>query len=374
MKRRIIALAIILVIVLLSACNRGGENTPAPAKFDTEAAIELTENYLRLITEGNYEEAKKLCTEDLQGDSENMQKEGLKIVSYNQDDLNEVGASVVATYRINRIASNEPRADLDICTITIVKEGEEYKISKVNAATEKEAYAEGRTLRQRKEEDVESDPIIRLHRLPQDMYIQGKEASLNKVSIPNEKFTTVNYNYAGDSIAISTYDGDSYVAIIKLDDSIGTAGGVTSGSGGGGGGGGGKEAGSNAEDNTGNEGSSEEDLSTEEPVGKEITSLEVFPTTSIEVLAFSRDEEYLMVQYTEVGKGSSIKLYKVQEGEAADLPLQDNYPNSQYSTSFVRFDKGKMIFKVEALAPGTGDSNITGQYQVDLEKLSTTKI
>ncbi len=372
MKGKIIALAIIFAIALFSACNRREENTPAPVKFDTEAAVELTENYLRLITEGNYDEAKKLCTKELQGHSENIREEGLKIVSYNQDDLNEVGARVVATYRLNRIASKEPRADLDICTISIIKEGEDYKISKVSIATEKEAYEEGRTLRQRKEEDVESDPIIRLHRLPQDMYIQGKEASLNKISIPKERFTTVNYNYSGDRIAISTYDGDSYVGIIKLDDSIGTAGGVTSGSGGGGGGG--KEAGSNAEDSTGNEGSSEEDLSTEEPVGKEITSLEVFPSTSIEVLAFSRDEEYLMVQYTQQGKGSSIKLYKVQSGEAEDLTIEDKYPSSQYSLHFMRFDKNSMIFKVEELTPGSGDTTLTGQYQLDLETLSITKI
>lgn len=368
MKGRTILLLLIIATAFLSACSRGKTDTPEPVKFDTEAAIELSENYLRLITEGNYEEAKKLCTKDMQQGSEGFDKEGLRVIAYNQDNLNEVGASVVATYRINRIASKEPRADLDVCTITIVKEGEDYRISKVTASTEKEAYEEGRTLRQRKEDNVESDPIIRLHRLPQDMYIQGREASLNKISIPNKQFTTVNYNYGGDNIAISTYDVDSYVAIVKLDDSLETAGGVISG------GGGNNGAGSNAEGNTGNEGSSKEDLSTEEPVGKEITSLDVLQKASVEVLAFSRDEEYLMVQYREEGKGSSLRLYSVQKGELVDLALEDSYPKEQYNTAFVRFDKSKMVFRVENIAAAPEGGTLSGEYELDLETLSITQI
>ena len=365
MKRIIVSVLLILLIFTAYGCNRGEGREGRRVKgtvINTEEAMKLSEKYLTFLVSENYEEALKLCSEDIK---EGAQKErgDLRLVGFMMDNYDEAGSSLMISYKLSLVKKGEPRADLDNLSITVASEDDGYKITKLSAKTEKEAYLEGNALRQRREEEVQSSPIIRLHRLPVEIYSRENKAEYTKVTVPRDRFSAVTFGYQGESIAISSENGSSYIGIIAIDDSQ-----QTFSSMGGSGSGGGK--GSQGQEGNQEEGLSGEDISTEKPIGKEISSIDVIENSTINYLVFSKDEKYIMAEYA-VNGISSIKVYKAESGDPIHKELESIFPISSYQLTFNSFTEDEVTFKVESLK---GDNNQEeGSYSLSLEDHSIKK-
>lgn len=358
------------MLCILPACGKGNEEkneTSSSNKFNTKVALTVAENYLNLLAKEDYENASKLYSKSLKDKNQDFRPGDLRIVGFNQDTLNEVGESILVRYRVTRVVKGEARSDLDNCSIKIIKEGTDYKISEVKSENEKEAYVEGKSLRQRRKDEVKSSPIIRLHRLPREMYPKSNKANFNKVPIPNKEFTAVNFSYSGEKIALSTFNEDSFIGIVGIDDSLQTAAGGQSG--GAGGQQGGQQGGAQGEG-----GQQGEDISMEKPIGQKILSLDILKNAKVDYMVFSRDEKVIMVEFTEKGKGSSLNLYETDNGNLVELDIDKKYPSDKYDVVFVSFDKNVMTFEVKAKKGQDLQDPAVGKYQVDLEKFKVKKL
>lgn len=358
------------MLSILPSCGKSkGEKDEAGStnKFNTKVALTVAENYLNFLVKEDYENASKLYGKSLKGKNQDIRPGDLKIIGFTQDTLNEVGESILVRYRVTRVVKGEPRSDLDNCSIKIIKEGTDYKISEVKSENEKESYVEGRSLRQRRKDEVKSSPIIRIHRLPREMYPKSNKANFNKVPLPNKQFTAVNYSYSGEKIAISTFDEDSFIGIVSIDDSLQT---LAAGQGGGAGGGG-QQGGQQGAQQGGQSG---EDISVEKPIGQKILTLDILKNAKVDYLVFSRDEKVLMAEFTEKGKGSSLNIYETDTGNLVDLDIDKKYPSDKYHVVFVSFDKNVMTFEVKAKKGEDLQDPAVGKYQVDLEKFKVKKL
>ncbi|WP_040214255.1 hypothetical protein [Clostridium polynesiense] len=368
MYKKSAALTAFILIAFLTACscNVSKDSGKMPLKFDTKEAVKTAESYLSLIAAEDYKEADSLCSKELKGKSSDIKPSDLKVISFNQDMLNEMGESILIRFKVNRIIEGKPRADLDNCSIRVVKEGNQYKISEVKSENEKEAYVEGRALRQRRKDEAKSSPIIRLHRLPREMYPKNNKADINKAAIPNKEFSAVNFSYKGERIALSTFDKDSYLAVISIDDSMET---VKDGMSGG-------ESPQGSQGGQQNEGGDgfREDLSMEKPIGEKITSIDLLQNSRVNSMVFSRDEKILMVEYIEEGKGSSLNLYKADSGDKIPLNLNSQFPGDKYNVKFISFEKDLMIFQADIRDSEALKDNKAGKYQIDLETFNIKRL
>ncbi len=365
MKRIIVSVMLMLLIFTAFGCNRGGDREGRRLRgtvINAEEALKLSEEYLSFLVGENYEEALKLCSEDIK---EGAQKErgDLRLTGFMRENYNEAGNSIMINYKLSLVKKGEPRADLDDLSITVSLEEEDYKITKLSAKTEKEAYLEGNALRQRKEEEVQSSPIIRLHRLPKEIYSKENKAEYTKVTVPKDRFSAVTFGYQGNSLAISSENGASYIGIIAIEDSLQTLSSL-----GGSGSGGGK--GEKGQEGNQEKGLTGEDISTEKPIGKEISSIDVIDNSTINYLVFSKDEEYIMAEYA-VNGVTSIKVYEAQTGEPIHKELEAIFPIDSYQLTFKTFTEEELTFMVEDLM---GDGNQEeGIYGLSLEDHSIKK-
>ena len=369
MKKIIVSVMFIVLIFFAYGCSSQGDNKRREGKasvINTEEAIKLSEKYLSLLINENYEEALQLCSEDIKegAQKKGAQKKGgsLRLVGFMRENYNEAGSSLILNYKLSLVKKGEPRADLDNLSITVSRKDEDYKITKLSAKTEKEAYLEGNSLRQRKESEIESGPIIRLHRLPKEIYSKNNKAEYTKVPIPNKRFSAVSFGYQGDSIAIASEDGSSYIGIIAIEDSTQTMSNM-------GGGGGGK--GSESQQGNEQEGLTGEDISSEKPIGKEISSIDVIENSTINYLVFSGDEKYIMAEYAADGV-TSLKVYEAESGEPINKELEKIFPVDSYRLTFKIFTEDQLIFKVEGIKDNSQQEN--GIYGLSLEDHSINKL
>ena len=131
MKRIIVSVMLMLLIFTAFGCNRGGDREGRRLRgtvINAEEALKLSEEYLSFLVGENYEEALKLCSEDIK---EGAQKErgDLRLTGFMRENYNEAGNSIMINYKLSLVKKGEPRADLDDLSITVSLEEEDYKIT-----------------------------------------------------------------------------------------------------------------------------------------------------------------------------------------------------------------------------------------------------
>ncbi len=352
------------LLLLISACTRSneGENLSKGSSIDTEKALKISEKYIIHLMKEEYDEALKLCSMDLQQSNIENEQGDMKLISYKQDVYNEVGEGLVIIYKITSVKEGEARADLDDLSITVTPLEDDYKITKISSKIDKEAYVEGKSLRERRGNEVSSSPIIRLHRLPNEMYSKDNDLQYKKVAVPRDKFTSINYGYRGNSIAISTKGTtSSYIGIITIDESLGAIGKL-----------GGGNDGDTEKGNLKGIDVEGEDISSEKPIGKEINSFDVLNNSEVNYLVFSQDEKLLLVEYQQEDKGSALRLYRAETGEREESKLEEAFPSDSYKVSYMYFTKKALCFKVENKGQG-GANDKEGIYNLSLEDYAITK-
>jgi hypothetical protein len=171
----------------------------------------------------------------------------------------------------------------------------------------------------------------------------------------------MNFGYEGERIAISSYDKDSYIGIIKIDESMATQGGAGGGQGGQGGG----EGGQGGEG--GKQGS--QSMAREKPIGKEMTSLDILKDAKVEFMTFSNGEKFLVAQYIKPSLGRCIRIYNTDSGELSKEKLEEKYPYGKVEIIFSSFDKDVVNFEViQKDMNDKAAAELAGKYQMELKE------
>jgi hypothetical protein len=363
--KKILSIGLITcLIVTFSACKTQKKETQKEQsnEFEIKVAQNVVDVYMKALMKEDIEGAKKLYTKELSEKTKETGKSDLKIKGYSIEETSEVGRSGFFKLKVTRMSLDKPIATLDECSIKVVKEGTDYKINEVKNETEKEAFLEEDSLRVRSKNNIKTNLLIDSSSFPQYAFAKDDKGNISKQIVPRNKFSVMNFGYEGERIAISSYDKDSYVGIIKIDESMATQGG---GGGGGGGGEGEGEQGGKSGDKKGAQGS----MAREKPIGKEMTSLDLLKDAKVEFMTFSSGEKFLLVQYNKSDLGRCIRVYNTDSGELIKEKFEEKYPYGKVEIVFSSFDKDVLNFEViQKDKNDKAAADLAGKYQMNLKE------
>lgn len=357
MKKILSCLLVVFCVLSFVGCTKKEEEEkPKVNAFEIKAAGNVVESYMNFIMKEDYENSKKLYTKDLLRKASSMPISDMKIKGYKITESNEVGRSGVFKVRITRTSMSSPEASLDEYSIKAVKDGAEYRISEVTSMPQKEAFKEGMTLRFRDKKNVKTNLIIDEAGLPRYAYSRDDGARLYKIEVPMKEFDSINFSYEGDKLAISTYNKNSFIGIVNIDESLAVQG----------------DAGKSPEQS---QGGGSQVIAKEKPIGKELIAIDLLLDCKVEFMTYSLDEKFLLVQYTKENVGKYIRVYKVESGEMIPLNFEKDYPVEKVQIVFSSFDKDSMTYEVIPKANvNNSESDIIGKWKLDLKNFTVDKL
>lgn len=261
---------------------------------------------------------------------------------------------------VSRSSREKPFASLDEYSIKIVKEGNNYKIAETNNISQKEAFIYKNKIKMKNRNDANLNLIIALRGLPSYIFSKDDKANIDKIQVPRRRFGIMNFSYGGDMLAITTVDKNCYIGVISIDDSL-TVQGQNSGQ---------------------NEGSGQEETENggddgimEKPIGKEIVSMDILKNSTVNFMAFSKDEKFLVVQYSNDSIGNCIRLYRVDGGNMVKYKFEEKFPLDKVNVVFSSFDEDILNFDIVSKSKKDSSVNdIIGKWQLDLKEFKAARM
>jgi hypothetical protein len=370
-RKWMVRIAIVTMLIFVQGAfigcksNKKEESKESTETFDMKAATNVTDTYMKYLMKGDMDNSKRFYSKELAKSSAPEENKNLKIFGYNLSDTSEVGKSGVFKLRVSRSDVTRPFASLDEYSVKVSKEGTDYKVSETENSVQKEAFTDGDQLRLRNKNNVSTNLVIDLGSIPNFAFSKDDKSNIQKIPVPRTRFSVVNFAYGGDNLAIATEDKDSYIALIKIDESL-----AVQGDKGGGGEEGGKEGGGKSGESTGGS------KTKEKPIGKEITNLDVLKDSKVELISFSPEEKHVAVQYTsQSGAGHCIRIYKMDGGDMIPFKFEDKYPLDKVDVVISSYDKDAINYDVIAKKPGDKTvANSIGKWQLSLKDFKEKKM
>ena len=313
---------------------------------------------MNFIMKEDYENGKKLYTKDLLRKSSNMPISDMKIKGYKITESNEVGRSGVFKVRVTRTSMVSSLSCLDEYSIKVVKDGAEYKISEVTSAEQKEAFVEWPGIRYRDKKNVKTNLIIDEAGLPKYIYSRDDGARLYKIMVPMKEFSSINYSYEGDKLAVSTYNKNSFIGVVNIDESLAVQG-----------------NGDGKSSDQSSQGGGSEVIAKEKPIGKELIPMDLLLDCKVDFMTFSLDEKFLLVQYTKENVGKYIRVYKVDSGEMIPVNFEKDYPMEKVQIVFSSFGKDSLTYEVIPKSNiNNSEADIIGKWKLELKNFTVDKL
>lgn len=357
----------ILTIVFIG-CNKTeskvDESMIKQLVFDDAKAKQVAENYMKYLSQNDFENARSLCKTELANKIKDFNTRGFNILSFKLGEIVQKGDSTMYEFIITRTKEGETRADLEDYYISVSrdKEKDKYEVSDVKATTKIEGFVEKNKLRIRNNDDVKTKTVIKLSNIPSEMYPKYNKANIVKLPIPKSAFGPMNFTFLGDKIAITSKGNNkTYIATIEIDESQSTQG--SEGKGGGG-------AASEGAEGSSTEG---EDKVLEPIIGKKITSVDIYQDINVKNLIFSKEQGYLAVIYEDRG-ATQFKLYD-EKGNITDIDFDKLFPAPKYHVLYEDCKESYVLFHVKGVE-GAKDvrQDVTGKYKISLKDSKLTKL
>ncbi|WP_434284344.1 head-tail adaptor protein [Clostridium botulinum] len=368
--KKIIIFLIFTTTISLFGCKKNKEDTKVTNDFDIKIATNLLNSYMESLIEENMEGAQKLYSKKLKKDKIKKENKDVKIKGYTTEEINEVGKSALFIAKVVSVNVKEPYTSVEEYKIRVIKEENEYKIDEVNISIDKEAFTKNNRIRYRNKNNVKTELIIKPSTLPDYVYAKDDKANIEKLTVPKKNIGPMSLSYSENFIAISTYDKNSYIGIITIDESKAVQGGQDQedqGSQGDQGGAGGGE--------TGQKGTDVMEEIGEKPIGKEISSLDLLKGSKIDFMVFSPDEKFIAVQYETSDKTKNIRIYQADSADIIPFKMEDKFPLSKVNVTLSSFATDSIIFNVSSKEKNDKNSNeFIGKWQLDLKEFKVKKM
>jgi hypothetical protein len=366
MKKLCAIFLMLIMVISSSACKKQAkkEDDQTKQNFDIKIATNIVDTYMSYLIKEDLESAKKLYSEELSKKNKGVYETNLKINGYKVEEVNEVGKSALFKVKVVMNTLNSPSATLDIYNIKIEKDKDNYLINEINSMSEKDAFFEDEGIRIRDKNNVKTNLLIDKTGIPQFAYPKDDSAKVNKIEVPKEKFSMLNFSFSGEKLAITTEGKSSYIGIVEVDETLAAQGGASSGGNTSGGGGNGKEQGGGSTTKT-----------KETPIGKEVASIDIINNAKIELVTFSLDEKFVLVQYLKNNIGTNIRVYDTDSGELIKVNFEEKFPPGKVDVKFSSFSKDALNIEVlEKKGTDKEQAKLLGKWQVDLKKYELKKI
>ncbi|HDK7191346.1 TPA: head-tail adaptor protein [Clostridium botulinum] len=368
--KKIIIFLIFTTTISLFGCKKNKEDTKVTNDFDIKIATNLFNSYMESLIEENMEGAQKLYSKKLKKDKIKKENKDVKIKGYTTEEINEVGKSALFIAKVVSVNVKEPYTSVEEYKIRVIKEENEYKIYEVNISMDKEAFTKNNRIRYRNKNNVKTELIIKPSTLPDYSYAKDDKANIEKLTVPKKNIGPMSLSYSENFIAISTYDKNSYIGIITIDESKAVQGGQDQGDQGGQGEQGGAGGGETRQEAT----DIMEEIG-EKPIGKEISSLDLLKGSKIDFMVFSPDEKFIAVQYETSDKTKNTRIYQADSAEIIPFKMEDKFPLNKVNVTLSSFATDSIIFNVSSKEKN--DKNLTefiGKWQLDLKEFKVKKM
>ncbi|WP_434293874.1 head-tail adaptor protein [Clostridium botulinum] len=368
--KKIIIFLIFTTTISLFGCKKNKEDTKVTNDFDIKIATNLLNSYMESLIEENMEGAQKLYSKKLKKDKIKKENKDVKIKGYTTEEINEVGKSALFIAKVVSVNVKEPYTSVEEYKIRVIKEENEYKIDEVNISIDKEAFTKNNRIRYRNKNNVKTELIIKPSTLPDYVYAKDDKANIEKLTVPKKNIGPMSLSYSENFIAISTYDKNSYIGIITIDESKAVQGGQDQGDQGSQGDQGGAGGGE-----TGQKGTDVMEEIGEKPIGKEISSLDLLKGSKIDFMVFSPDEKFIAVQYETSDKTKNIRIYQADSADIIPFKMEDKFPLSKVNVTLSSFATDSIIFNVSSKEKNDKNSNeFIGKWQLDLKEFKVKKM
>lgn len=363
---RILFISMIFPLIFSGCMSSQKTDENRSGDFDIKIAANVTESYMNALVKGDESNIKQFCSSKLLKSPIISENEDLKIFGYNIAESNEVGSAGLFKIKVSRSDINKVFASLDQYDVRTSKEGNEYKVVETNDLTEKEAFRRGNSIRMRNKNNAATNLVLNAQGLPGYTFSKDDAANIDKLAVP-KNFSLINFSYGGDSLAVSTYDKNSFIGIIKIDESLA----VQSSSNTGGSDNGGNGQGSGGEDTQ----SQDQTGAKEKPIGREIVALDILRNSKVELMSFSPTEKFIAVQYSASNGNKGLRVYKIDGGDIIPFKFEDKYPIDKVDVIFSSYDKENLNFDV--VPKSSGDKSVTdyvGKWQLNLKSFKENKM
>lgn len=356
MKKFLTFFIAIIISTFIAGCSQNKKDTQETLQdgFDYEKGQKISDQYIENLAKGQFQLLADLSAPDLNSSNKQVLQKGEKIISYKKMDTKETGKSMYYRYRVNRCKEGSPRTDLDDIIVKVERSENGYLVSDVTASTELEVFSTGSSLRVKYKDEVRNYLLLRINNLPKETYPKINKSPIYKEIVPTEEFGSINLAYEGKKIAITSKDKTkTFIAIVEID----------------------SEEKKKSTADTGNSEMTEQLELLERPIGKKVISLDLLYDKNVEQLIFSKDEDSLVVQYSEANKGKGINIYKSNSGELQDVRLDDMFPREKYNVLINKLNEKDLYIKITPLEGVNGiREDVVGEYSINLEDLNITKL
>lgn len=368
-KKKFFIVILIFIFMFSSSCGKLQKDSSKDTEesieksFDINAAKNIVDLYLNYLVKEDYKSAMKYYSKEMIEKRIDIKNTPLKVKGYNIEDINQVGKEGVFKLKVARTNLSEPFATLDECIMKINKEDENYKIVDIKNNTEGEVFIQRGNIRIRKKNNADTNLLINIAGIPQYSFPKDDKLAMSKLLIPKKNYGVMAFSYSGSSVAISTYDNNSFACIVKLDESESVQGKGTDA----------ESEGSDAGQQKNQ--SSKEDMIKEKPLGKEVIELDILIDSKIEYMTFSQDEKYILLQYSKDKDKRSIRVYNADSGEIIPFKFEKKFPLDKVQVLFSSFDDKSINVRVMPIDDKHNDvKDVIGNWQVDLKDYKCKKV
>ncbi len=360
----LIVIMLVAVSSTLTSCTKSKkeDKTDNSSGFDIKAASNVADTYMKYLMKDDLENAKKLYSKELSKNLSLQENKNLKIVGYNVSETNEVGKAGLFKIKVSRSDLNNSFTSVDEYSMKISKENTDYKIKETNNTVQKEVFTDGDQIRIKNKNNASTNLVIDMDGLPTYVFPRDDKSNIDKIKVPKSKFGVINLAYSGESLAISSYDKDVFIGVVKVDETLAVQGEDKKDDQGKGGGD------SKAKDSGGSKGK-------EKPVGKEVVALDILKDSKVQFSNFSPGEKFLTVQYIKPSSGKCIRVYKTDGGDIIPFKFEEKYPLDKVDVVFSSYDKENLNFDVIPKVEGDKSASaVIGKWQLSLKDFKAKKV
>ncbi|OOO69490.1 head-tail adaptor protein [Clostridium tepidum] len=367
--KKIIIFLIFITTISLFGCKKNNEGAKANNDFDIKIATNLLNSYMDYLIEENMEGAQKLYSKKLKKDKIKKENKDVKIKGYTIAEVNEIGNSALFITKVVSVNIKEPYTSVEEYKIKIIKEENEYKIDEINIGMDKEAFTKNNRIRYRNKNNVKTELIIKPSIIPDYVYAKDDTANIEKLVVPKKNIGPMSLSYSENFIAISTYDNDSYIGIVTIDESKAVQGGQDQGNGEEG------EQGGQSAGETEQPGLDMMEEIGEKPIGKEISSLDLLKGSKIDFMVFSPDEKFIAVQYETSDKTKNVRIYQSDSADIIPFKMENKFPLNKVNITLSSFTPDSVIFNVSSKENNDKSlAEFIGKWQLDLKEFKVKKM
>lgn len=222
----------------------------------------------------------------------------------------------------------------------------------------------------KKQSKQQEEGLVKLSSLPE--YTVGSIAltTQKKLKIPSKVFGVCGFSPDGKTIAMVTYDRNSFIGLIKMQKDaevfgFKTSEGKTDQSGGGGGG----------QNGAGGEGSG--NPGKQQSQGNyEVKPLDILYDTVIQSICFSPDGKKMVLQYCKGGAASKLMMYDTDTAKIQQIMTDRQFPDGEYSFQNPYFENAHTLIFTTAYAMKNrnAEKGYVGTWNLNLTKGKIKKI